>query len=154
MFMRTSEMPNMPMMIATISNPLVMLVNPRVNRSLPLTMSIPTVEMNSPNATINRAFNMEPPTMNIVTTNPRVITPKYSGGPNFSAAATRMGEKKFRPSVLNVPAMKEPMAAIPRAAPARPCFAIWWPSRQVTTDAASPGMLTSMEVVEPPYMDP
>ena len=31
------------------------------------------------------------------------------------------------------------MAAIESAAPARPCRAIWWPSRQVTTEVASPG---------------
>ena len=35
-----------------------------------------------------------------------------------------------------------------------PLRAIWYPSRQVTTEAASPGMLTRMEVVEPPYMAP
>ncbi len=50
--------------------------------------------------------------------------------------------------------MKEPKAAMPRAGPARPCRAIWYPSMQVMTDAASPGMLTRMEVVEPPYWAP
>src|SRR6516165_9244461 len=54
-------------------------------------------------------------------------------------------------SVATHPAMKEPMAAMPRATPARPCLAIWWPSRQVTTEVASPGMLTRIDVVEPPY---
>jgi len=53
-----------------------------------------------------------------------------------------------------VPAMKEPMAAIPRAGPALPFRAIWYPSRQVTTEAASPGMFTRTEVVDPPYIDP
>ena len=43
---------------------------------------------------------------------------------------------------------------MPSAAPARPRLAIWWPSRQVTTEAASPGMLTRIEVVQPPYMAP
>ena len=50
--------------------------------------------------------------------------------------------------------MNEPMAAMPSAGPARPWRAIWWPSRVVTTEAASPGMLTRMAVVEPPYMEP
>jgi hypothetical protein len=50
--------------------------------------------------------------------------------------------------------MKEPKADIPSAAPARPCRAIWYPSMQVTTEAASPGMLTRMEDVDPPYMAP
>jgi len=46
------------------------------------------------------------------------------------------------------------MARQGRAGPARPCFAIWWPSMAVTTDVASPGILTRIEVVEPPYWAP
>ena len=56
--------------------------------------------------------------------------------------------------VATQPAMKEPMAAMPSATPARPCLAIWWPSSVVTTEVASPGMLTRMAVVEPPYWAP
>ena len=41
-----------------------------------------------------------------------------------------------------------------RAAPPRPRRAIWLPSMQVTTELASPGMFTRMEVVDPPYMEP
>ena len=50
--------------------------------------------------------------------------------------------------------MNDPMAAMARAGPARPCIAILLPSRQVMTEADSPGMFTRIEVVEPPYMDP
>ena len=50
--------------------------------------------------------------------------------------------------------MNEPIAAMPSAAPARPCRAIWCPSMQVTTDAASPGMLSRIDVVDPPYIAP
>ena len=57
-------------------------------------------------------------------------------------------------TVATQPAMKEPMAAMPSATPARPCLAIWWPSSVVTTEVASPGMLTRMAVVEPPYWAP
>ena len=57
-------------------------------------------------------------------------------------------------SVATQPAMNEPMAAMPSATPARPCLAIWWPSSVVTTEVASPGMLTRMAVVEPPYWAP
>ena len=66
-----------------------------------------------------------------------------SGGPN---AAMKM--------VPTQPAKKEPNAATPSAAPARPCLAISWPSRQVTIEAASPGMFTRIDVVEPPYCAP
>jgi len=53
-----------------------------------------------------------------------------------------------------LPATKEPMATIARAGPALPFLAIWYPSIQVTTLAASPGILTRIEVVEPPYCEP
>ena len=57
-------------------------------------------------------------------------------------------------SVETQPAKNEPIAAMPSAGPARPCNAIWWPSMIVTTDDASPGMLTRIAVVEPPYCAP
>ncbi len=50
--------------------------------------------------------------------------------------------------------MNEPMAAMHRAGPALPCSAIWWPSRQVTTEDDSPGTLSRIEVVDPPYIAP
>ena len=46
------------------------------------------------------------------------------------------------------------IAAAASAAPARPWRAIWWPSMQVTTDEVSPGRLTRIAVVEPPYCAP
>ncbi|MNU08533.1 hypothetical protein D3C72_2546180 [compost metagenome] len=53
-----------------------------------------------------------------------------------------------------VPATNEPMAAVASAAPARPLLAILLPSMAVTMDPASPGVLSKMDVVEPPYMAP
>ena len=79
---------------------------------------------------------------------------KYSGGPKLSVTRARNGARKVKSTTLNVPAMKDPNAAMPSAAPARPCRAIACPSRHVTTDAASPGMLTRIDVVEPPYIAP
>ena len=52
------------------------------------------------------------------------------------------------------PATNEPRAAVVRAAPARPFFAILWPSTEVMTAPASPGVLRRIEVVEPPYIAP
>ena len=125
MFMRISETPNIPMITATRSKPPLMLTEPNVNRSVPLTTSMPTVETNRPTAIIIRALSIEPPIMKIVTTKPSVIRAKYSGGPNLSAATTRMGDATFSPMLLSVPAMNEAKAAMPSAAPARPCLAIW-----------------------------
>ena len=58
------------------------------------------------------------------------------------------------PSVPMVPATNEPMAAVASAAPARPPRAILLPSSAVTMVALSPGVLSRIEVVEPPYMAP
>ena len=53
-----------------------------------------------------------------------------------------------------VPATNEPIAAMQSAAPARPFLAMALPSMQVITEAASPGMRSRIEVVEPPYCEP
>jgi len=76
---------------------------------------------------------------------------KYSGGPKRSAAEASVGAKSIRATIPNVPAIKDPKAAIPSAGPALPCFAIWYPSKLVATDDASPGIFSKMEVVDPPY---
>jgi hypothetical protein len=53
-----------------------------------------------------------------------------------------------------VPAKNDPIAAMPSALPASPFFAISWPSMAVTTAVTSPGILSSIAVVEPPYCAP
>ena len=53
-----------------------------------------------------------------------------------------------------VPATNEPMAAVASAGAARPAFAILLPSRAATIDALSPGVLSRIAVVDPPYMPP
>ena len=82
------------------------------------------------------------------------ISMKYSGGPSFTAYSAMMGANRVTSTVAIVPATKEPMAAVARAAPARPLLAILLPSMAVTILAVSPGVLSRMEVVEPPYMAP
>src|SRR5690554_2199899 len=53
-----------------------------------------------------------------------------------------------------VPATKEPMAAVARAAAPLPERAILLPSSAVIIEPDSPGVLIRMDVVEPPYMAP
>ena len=65
-----------------------------------------------------------------------------------------VGVKKATRSVPIVPAMNDPMAAVASAWAARPFFAILLPSMAVITEADSPGVLSRIEVVEPPYMPP
>jgi hypothetical protein len=64
------------------------------------------------------------------------------------------GAMKARPSVAIRPATNEPIAAVARAGPPRPARAILLPSSAVTIEALSPGVLSRIEVVEPPYMPP
>ncbi len=82
------------------------------------------------------------------------ISEKYSAGPKASAKPTTTGARKATPSVPIVPATKEPIAEVASAAPPRPDRAILLPSSAVTIVALSPGVLSRIEVVEPPYMAP
>ena len=61
---------------------------------------------------------------------------------------------KASPSVAISPATNEPMAAVASAGPPRPARAILLPSSAVTIEALSPGVLSRIDVVEPPYMPP
>ena len=78
----------------------------------------------------------------------------YSGGPKRNAKPASGGAITVSTITPNVPAMNEPVAAMHSAAPARPLRAMALPSMQVITEAASPGMRSRIEVVEPPYCEP
>ena len=95
----------------------------------------------------------EPSTADTMTKD-STISEKYSAGPKASAKLTTTGARKATPSVPIVPATKEPIAAVASAAPPRPERAILLPSSAVTMVALSPGVLSRIEVVEPPYMAP
>ena len=82
------------------------------------------------------------------------ISRKYSGGPSRTAYSATSGANRVTSTVAMVPATKEPMAAVASAAPARPFLAILLPSMAVTMEPASPGVLSRIEVVEPPYIAP
>ncbi|MNL83832.1 hypothetical protein D3C87_2115950 [compost metagenome] len=70
------------------------------------------------------------------------------------ATSTSQGARKVSPIVAMRPATNEPIAAVARAGPPRPAFAILEPSSAVASEALSPGAFTRMAVVEPPYMPP
>ena len=57
-------------------------------------------------------------------------------------------------TVATEPAKNDASAAVASAAPAWPLRAILYPSRQVTADDVSPGMLSRIDVVDPPYCAP
>ena len=86
--------------------------------------------------------------------NASTINAKYSADPNARAMRTITGAVRLRATVASVPATNEPIAAVASAAPARPLRAIWCPSIAVTMVALSPGVLSRIEVVDPPYIAP
>ena len=127
---------------------------PKVILSRPVSMSAPTVESRTPKRIIATALLSEPCASTTAKIRPMIISEKYSAGPNRSPRLVIGPATAAIMMVATVPAKKEPIAARPSASPAWPLRAIWWPSSAVTTAVASPGMLTRMAVVEPPYCAP
>ena len=149
-----SAKPNTPM--ATVTKPMPSASSGILNamREAPVSRSEPTIDSRSPNRIIVIALGMDPLASTTAKTRPSTISEKYSAGPNFSARPVSGTPSAATSTVATLPAKNEPIAAIASAGPARPCFAMAWPSRVVTTDDASPGIFTRIEVVEPPYCAP
>jgi hypothetical protein len=82
------------------------------------------------------------------------ISMKYSGAPSCTANSATIGANSVTSTVASVPATNEPIAAVASAAPARPFLAILKPSSAVTIVPVSPGVLSRIDVVEPPYIAP
>ena len=70
------------------------------------------------------------------------------------ARSTTVGATRASSSVAIVPATKEPSAAVASAADPRPALAILLPSSAVMIELDSPGVLSRIDVVDPPYMPP
>ena len=87
-------------------------------------------------------------------TKARMISANFSGSPKEIAILAISGATKARPAVAIVPATKDPIAAVAKAGPPRPARAILLPSSAVMIEALSPGVLSRIEVVDPPYMPP
>ena len=100
------------------------------------------------------ALSTDPLANTIASPRPSTIKPKYSAGPNRRASRVNGAPIAAMTKVATVPAMNDAIAAVPSAIPASPLRAMAWPSIAVTTAVASPGMLTRIAVVEPPYCAP
>ena len=104
---------------------------------------------------IAMALRIEPRASTTAKTRPITISEKYSAGPNSSASLVSGAPSAAMTQRRDACRRRTSRcAAMPSATPARPCLAIWWPSSVVTTEVASPGMLTRIAVVEPPYCAP
>ena len=118
-------MPKSPITSGTSPTPSISSVTPKVKRVLPETVSVPTVPAMIPKQAIMSERTIEAPVRKLSTIMPMLMRAKYSGGPNFRAKLASGGAMRVRPTMPSVPAMKEPKADMPSAAPARPCRAIW-----------------------------
>ena len=149
-----SANPNTP--IATVAKPSPSASSGILNaiRDAPVSISDPTIDSSNPNTIIAIAFNIDPFASTTAKIRPSTISEKYSAGPNASASLVRGAPSTAISTVATQPAKNDPIAAMASAGPARPCFAIWKPSSVVTTELASPGILTRIDVVEPPYCAP
>ena len=127
---------------------------PKVKRGAPRTGSMPIMAISSPSTAMASPASSERPARPVTRQRPTSISAKNSGGPKLKATRASGGATTTRAMVATMPPTNEPIAAMPSAVPPRPCLAIWWPSKQVTTEAASPGTLISTEVIVPPYMAP
>ena len=115
---------------------------------------MPTTPSSKPRNKLVRPREVELPMTAETVVKAKTISAKYSAGPNLSATSTMIGARSVTRIVAIVPATKEPMAQVASAGPARPFFAIRFPSSPVTMEADSPGVLSKIVVVEPPYMAP
>ena len=71
------------------------------------------------------ALISEPEASTTAPIRPRIISEKYSAGPNSMASRVSAGAKAATTRVPTQPPKNEPSAAVARAGPARPERAIW-----------------------------
>ena len=115
---------------------------------------MPIMPMVRPSTRAMKPRSREAPSTAVTATKASSMIARYSGAPRDTANRAISGAKNTISVVPMVPATKEPMAAVASAGAALPALAIRLPSMAVTTDDDSPGVLSRIEVVDPPYMPP
>ncbi len=154
-FAMTSAMPKSPMATGTKPMPSASCGMPNVKRVWPEAMSVPTSPSSEPgdhhgDRAHDRALGQHHRGDQAEHQEAEVVGRLERAGDPRPAARRRAR----RPALPTQPAKNEPSAAMASAAPARPLRAIMCPSMQVTTEELSPGILTRIAVVEPPYWAP
>ena len=152
--MKTSPRPKSPMTATMKLKPPISSVLPKVRRSLPVTMSIPTAAMMKPRRVLTTDFTGDIPPKDTKALKVNIMTAKVSGGPNINVNSATMGAAKVRISVATMAPKKWEQKAVVRASQALPFLAMGYPSKQVATDHGSPGMLNRIEVITPPKSAP
>ena len=114
--------------------------------------SRPTVIMMRPNMPDMRPLITDCCPKLHMSVSPKSTKAKSSGAPNFKANFAIMGDAKARQTRPKIPPKKEEHTATPRASPARPFFAISWPSIAVAEADGVPGIFNRIADNEPPVI--
>src|SRR5688572_17500368 len=145
---------NRPTATTTTSTPSNSSWMPMAKRICPDSASVPIMPMNNPTNSAAKPRSADEPSSAEIVVNASSINANFSAGPNCNPHSATTGANSVTTIVAIVPATNEPSAAVASAAPARPRFAIMLPSSVVAIDADSPGELSRIDVVEPPYIAP
>src|SRR3954463_9331941 len=106
-----SPIPNRPITATTKLTPFTSSSMPKVSRTLPETVSIPTAASAKPIASDTSVLTGGEPPMPTKLANARKYTAKYSGGPNASATfATQDADRGIRTPPASAPNAAEPNA--------------------------------------------
>ena len=151
---RDSPTANRPTATSTISMPSSSSGTPPVYRAWPEIWSMPISPMARPMNSATMPRRVLRPSTALTVVKASSIRQKYSGGPSCTAKLASIGANRVTSTVAMVPATNDPIAAVASAAPARPLLAILLPSMAVIMLPVSPGVLSRMDVVEPPYIAP
>ena len=101
-----------------------------------------------------KALKTEPSDRLEITARPNTATEKYSGALKRKANSASGGATSINTAVPNRPATTEAMQAMEIALPARPFFAIGYPSKVVLTADGVPGVASRIAGMAPPNMAP
>ena len=97
----------------------------KVKRGTPELTSVPTMPSSRPSTIMASALSSEPEASTTAPMRPRIMSEKYSAGPNLKATSVNGTAKAARISVPTQPAKNEPRPAAASAGPALPLRAIW-----------------------------
>ena len=128
--------------------------SPNVARGCPVSESMPTMPIASPSSSEMAPRSLDEPSTAVTITSANSMIARYDGAPSVTANREIDGANAASRAVPMAPATNDPIAAVANACAARPALAILLPSIAVITDDDSPGVLSRIEVVDPPYMPP
>ena len=121
----TSPIAKTPMATMMKSMPPSSSTRPKVKREVAVKRSVPMLAIHRPTSMVSSALVSDSPASSTTMASPSTISAKYSGALKASDSLASGGATSISATTPKVPAMKEAIAAIPSAGPARPLRAIW-----------------------------